>query len=147
MPFTIARDSDGKLTASGIYSVAGSNTTTWSGASDLTARSAGPNAHNVIDGIGEIDSENKLLRIAFFVSADVGMTVHVDSPVYEGPVLAVWAYGDGPLSSTNALPAIYMPLDQNFGILSDERALEGGFEKLKWGYIVPDYIPDDATPR
>jgi hypothetical protein len=148
VPFQIARDSDGELEASGIYSIPFGSTTVWSGIARITNRMADPLAPNLVDGIGEVTTTSPFMRVALFVTAMRGMISTSDDGI-EFDIPAVWGYGDGPLSVQNPLPALYIQLDREFGILGDFRRQSPiqPSTVMFWSNLKPNYIPADSLGR
>lgn len=64
---------------------------------------------------------------------------------------AVWAYdGDGPLSPSKPLPAMYLQMDQDFGIPSGEARINGrvvASPVLRWEVIPARFKPLADAPR
>jgi hypothetical protein len=148
VPVQIARDTDGHLTASGSAGTAGSRVF-WEGRADLAARSGNPLAANPIDGVGEIDTDGRKLRIALFVTALHGMEVRHENSGIRAPLPAGWGYGeDGPVAPWNPLPSMHLPLTQTFTIMPGQRRLPEPLSPvLSWGAIQPTHAPQDTMPR
>lgn len=145
--FRCARDTEGQVTGSGSHSVPGGGTTTWQGTATMSNRIATPSGPNVIDCMGEIDTELKQLRLFLVASAQNGLTIVSNGVTVPFPV--VWAYGDGPLLGPNPLPSLYMGLSQVWNIMGDHRvaAPTTPSQRLDWPTIVPTHVPADSTAR
>jgi hypothetical protein len=85
IPFSIAQDSHGALEASGTD---GDNV--WSGVASITTRAANPSAQNVVDGVGEIDTETPFMRLALYITVVEGMIGTFEDITY--PIPAVWGF-------------------------------------------------------
>ena len=142
IPFQIARDSYGELEASG-----SSGGTVFGGIGRITTRLADPAARNVVDGIGEIDTESPYMRLALYISVAEGM--YVESEGIRATLPAVWGSNDGPLSPQKPLPSLYLPMDQDFGIVGASRRQvpTGPSSVLFWSHLIPNYIPSDTLAR
>ncbi len=144
VPFQIARDSYGEMEASGA-SADGSDI--WSGTAPITTRLADPGAPNVVDGIGEIETTSPFMRLALYITVTEGLLGMSQGFTYTIP--AVWGSNDGPLSPQTPLPSLYLPLDQDFGIIGDQRRQvpEEPSSILYWSDMKPNHIPADTLPR
>lgn len=142
VPFMIARDSWGEISASG-----SSGTTSWTGTATFKHRLESPGAANTLDAFGEIDTQSPAMRLFLFVSAPDGMSINTQFGPF--PLVAVWAYGDAPLSATNPLPALHLLLDRDFGIIGDFRRVVpiGPSSVLFWSSRKPNFFPADSLAR
>ena len=142
IPFQIARDSYGELEASG-----SNEGTTFGGLSRITTRLADPTATNVVDGVGEIDTDPPAMRLALYISATDGMYAEGDG--IRAPLTMVWVSNDGPMSPLKPLPSLHLLMDQDFGIIGDSRRQvpSGPSSVLFWSHLIPNYIPSDTLPR
>jgi hypothetical protein len=141
-PFQIARDSYGELEASG--SNAG---TVFGGVGHITTRMADPTAVNVVDGVGEIDTEIPAMRLALYISVTEGMYAEGDGIRLAMPM--VWVSNDGALSPVKPLPSLYLDMDRDFGIMGGSRRQTptGPSSILYWSHLIPNHIPSDTLPR
>jgi hypothetical protein len=147
VPISIARDTDGDLTGSGDDAVPPpASKTSWEGTSHLETRIVGATP-NPIDGVGSIDAEFRQMRIFLAVSSTTGMFARQAQSRTTLP--AAWGYpGDGPVSNLNPLPAMYMPLANDFTVTGDRRTLSvSPAPVLSWTTLTPAHKPNNATPR
>lgn len=149
VPFNLMKDSKGDITASGKY-VDNSVTRTWSGTAHVVNRAASPQAANVLEGQGILDTEFRQLRLFFFVSVTAGMQ-SLDTPPGNHPDVLpfVWAYGDEFLDPNNPLPALVLPLTNVFGLTADKREESPTTPTavLSWTTYTPKYARPDTTYR
>lgn len=145
--FQVARDSEGELVGSGDNGKPDPNKVTWSDTARITNRIANPFAPNLIEAMGEFDTDSPALRLFLAVSAPEGMKVTTSGQTF--PLPAVWAYADGPLSNQKPLPALYIDVDRQFEILGDSRrqAPTNPSSFLFWSNVTPRYSPDDRLAR
>jgi hypothetical protein len=143
VPFQIAADSRGELEASGT-----NGSDSWSGTAQITTRLANPAAPNVVDGVGELEPELHLMRLALYITVTQGLTGTNEGGItYDIP--AVWGSNDGPLNPVTPLPSLYLPLNSDFGIIGDQRRQvpEDPSSILYWSDLIPEHIPADTLPR
>jgi hypothetical protein len=108
-----------------------------------------PNAPNILEGQGIIDTEFRQLRLFFFVVVTEGMkNIQVPSG-FETTIPFVWAYGDGFLSQALPLPAMIIPLDNLFGFTADGRRASdtNPTAVLDWPNHRPLYFSPDTVAR
>jgi hypothetical protein len=144
VPFQIGADSYGELVGSG---TSADGQTSWTGSPAITTRLADPSAQDVVDGVGEIDPETHMMRLALYISVPVGLlAVTPDGSV---TLPAVWGSNDGPLNAQLPLPSLYLPLNSTYGIIGDQRrqAPTDPSSYLFWSDLTPDYSPSDTMPR
>jgi len=114
-----------------------------------SAESAGPNDdggddNNGAGRRGDAVPEAGALRDVADGNAATQVGVSLDLP-------AVWAYdGDGPMSPSKPLPAMYLQMDQDFGIPSGEARINGRIAAspvLRWEVIPAKFEPLPDAPR
>lgn len=143
--FSLAGDSFGELEASGTE-----NKTKWEGVADISNRIA-RGSQNLMDGIGEIETEVPFMRLALFVvvlngmeSVDLERGVRITLPM-------VWAKGESELTvGTPGLPALDIGLNQQFGMRgATKREVDPPDPSaiLFWSDYSPQYPPDNTLAR
>ena len=146
VPIQIARDTDGDLTGSGDDGAPAPFTIFWEGTSHLEARNANAATPNPIDGIGSIDAEFRQMKLFLAVTSTTGLIARGQT---SSTLPAGWGYpGDGPISLLNPLPAMYMPLANDFTLTGDRRVMPVSPSPiLTWTTLTPTHKPSNATPR
>ena len=84
------------------------------------------------------------MRLALYVVAQYGMwNVNTQSGERAG-LIQVWAKDEGPLSSTNPLPAMHIGLNEHFGIIGEQKRevpVPDPSAVLYWADHSPQYPP------
>jgi hypothetical protein len=118
----------------------------WRGTSNLKTRAVATDG-NIIDGIGEINTKTKIMHLAFYFTSRTGMRV-VQHTGDSTDLPAGWASGDGPLSSGNPLPAMYMQLGNDYQIIADDREMPVTPSPLLfWPQVDPNFKPETIASR
>ena len=141
--FALSQDADGDITASG-----SEGTNLWTGTAHVVNRLAFPQAINVMDGIGEIETRTPAMRMFFEVTVLDGLLAkQPGEPDVILPV--VWAYEDDVLTTSPFLPAMFVDLNSNFGIIGSQRreAPTTPSAFLYWPNTDAKYATPDTTPR
>jgi len=136
--FQCARDTKGKLTATGSNKV-NAGTTTWSGTADvLPPYDTTP--QNVLLCLGTVDTRIKALNLAFFAESTNGLKQTRDGK--DSLLAASTGFLDGPFSTDKPFPSLKLALDPVFSIPKGARSepIDSSTTlQLSW-----DYTP--ATP-
>lgn len=150
VPINVIQDSKGDITASGRYVMTGGAIRTWSGTAHVVTRAFAPNAANVLDALGLLDTEFHELRLFLAITVTAGMQ-SLDTPPGNDPKTLpfVWAYGDAFLDPNNPLPALVLPLTNVFGLTADQRQESPSTPSavLSWSSYIPKYTRPDTTYR